>query len=244
MNHLNWMSRRSFMKFTSPADFMTSIIPTSGFYFEFIPNFVDCSRLVLILTTVLVALTIYLYNIRKNYKNYEKAIAEVLETGYFSNFFEKVARKLKQKLESKQDMSFTFLRSRPNVPVNIPSHHIEIKLILPRSYDELQQAVTRIDQVSERAALDTGDWVNAVYDVAGNKVVIYECPRTLLSLSKYLLTDDESYTQRQSEVLHQYFNKKFETDWKRNFENIPATIISKLNSFPEPVPGKTAQSAS
>lgn len=241
MSRLNWMSPRSLLKFTSPSDFMTSIIPTSGFYFEFIPNFIDCSRLVLIITTVLVALTIYLYNIRKNYKNYEKAIAEVLETGYFSNFFEKVARKLKQKLESKEDVSFTFLRTQPNTPVNIPSKNIEIKIILPRSYDELQKAITRIDQIAEKAALDTGDWVNAVHLAADNKAVIYECPRTLLSLSKYLITDDESYTSRQSEVLHQYFNKKFETDWKRHFDNIPSAIISKSDTFPESNANKPAQ---
>lgn len=229
--NLNWLSPNSLKKFTNPIDIITFIIPSSGFYFEFIPKLVSCPKVILIVTTIVLAIILYLYTIRKQFKDYERAISEVLETGYFNNFFDKIARNIQQKKTNKQPVKLMFEISAPGVQIPIETNKITVKVILPKSHDELKSVINEIDKITEKVTLETGDWVKARYNEASGTVTIYECPRTLLAISKYLMTNNESYSSRHSEVLHKYFNDKFDIDWNKHFEYIPGDIFVKTNEF-------------
>ena len=57
-----------------------------------------------------------------------------------------------------------------------------------------------------------------------NTSTIYEYPRTLAAIQKYL-PDNYKYSDKKSKNFHKYFIDKFNTDWSKAKNNIPSDIF-------------------
>ena len=227
--NLPWLTIASFRKFTSPIDILAYIIPSSFFYFEFIPKiFKSCPFTLLVVTTVLVAVILFLNKLREKFKDYEKGIAEVLAIGYFSNFFERTANFFADKKQDNEDVTFTFRDKRS---VKVKTDKIKVKVILPTSLSKLEEVVGEVDVAARIASIDNGAWVNAAENSDGS-ITVYECPRTLQAISRYLVNGKEGYNEEHSRRMHTVFNERFKQDWDLQQGKIPKSIFSIEYDFP------------
>lgn len=220
---LRWLNSKSVKKFTNPYEIIVVTIPSSVAFLDFINKYIyELSKEMLYFTFVILFMLLLLYRIHKNFKDYEVSIAEVLERGYFSNFFINAAKFIKDKTDNDEDVIF-ILRSGEKIPKK--TDKIRYKVILPKSQSKLEQINDEIERITKPANLN-GSWVNIKEE--GDSITIYECPRTLQTLRNYLTLINKSndYSEEQSFELHQVFNKKFEKDFNISSNSISKNIFS------------------
>src|SRR5579863_10181698 len=86
-SYFKWLAPASLKKNFDIQEIVAFILPTTYAYYDGLPKIIDLSRNLIVLTTVIVFLLLFLFKIYKNFNTNERAVSEVLETGYFNNFF-------------------------------------------------------------------------------------------------------------------------------------------------------------
>lgn len=143
-----------------------------------------------------------------NVKTYKKSLAEILATGYFMNFTGRLGKLLK----SKSPMEFSF----PDKSVKIfTSDNIRVEIGLPVNLSALSRYAEQVEQKADIIYLreESGSepfWLRA--RIEDGKLIIYEFPRTLFSLSKYLTAEfpDKARADKNSKKIYSYFHSKIE----------------------------------
>lgn len=197
------------LKFFPIKDLFYSVVPTAGTYGgyiqgvapEFFPNVWIAIILGLVLSIIL-ALVFYYENIRA----YKKSLAEILATGYFMNFTGRLGKLLKTKTPI--DFSFpdgsikTFTSDAIRVEIGMP-----ISLASLNAYCEKVEMNADIVYVREQTQSEPF-WIRA--NVEDNKLVIYEFPRTLFSISRYMKQDftDADKAEKNSKRIYSFFHNK------------------------------------
>ncbi|MBS1531263.1 MAG: hypothetical protein JSU01_13235 [Bacteroidetes bacterium] len=211
ITHFKWLAPASIKKNFDVQEIVAFILPTTYAYYDGLPKIVGLSNVLVLVTSVLVFMLLFLFKLYKNFNNNEKAVAEVLETGYFNNFFCPFALVLTNKLQSGQKITFDFKnRNQPSVRTD----RVELKIVLPESKDRLAETIKAIDSIALDAIVDNGSWAKVQISKNG-KVIIYECPRTLTTIEKHLINGETEYTDKDSFKFHRYFTEKFMKDYKR-----------------------------
>jgi nucleotide-binding STING sensor domain-containing protein len=208
--HFKWLAPASLKKNFDLQEIIAFILPTTYAYYDGLPKIVDLSKNMIVTTSVLVFLLLFLFKLYKNFSNNEKAVAEVLETGYFNNFFYPFALVVTNKLQSGDKLTIDF--KNKNIP-SVETSDVDIRIILPESKDKMTEVVTAINNVAKDASVDNGSWVKA-QALENGKVIIYECPRTLATIEKHLINGESEYTNDESFKFHKYFSEKFMKDYK------------------------------
>ncbi|NNK87830.1 MAG: hypothetical protein HKO90_06075 [Flavobacteriaceae bacterium] len=196
-------------KFFPLKDLIFSVVPTVGTYLgylqgvtpDFLPNKWIALGIGLLASTVL-ALIFY----RDNVKSYKKSLAEILATGYFLNFTERIGRLLQSKHSYK--ILIGELEGQPVSPENI---HVEIAI--PSSAEALKSYANMIDKKTEKVFLEdpsTGEpiWLKGRLEDDG--LYIYDFPRTLFALQNYLKSDfsNPKKEAKRSKKIFAYFSDK------------------------------------
>ncbi|HVV56637.1 MAG TPA: STING domain-containing protein [Mucilaginibacter sp.] len=206
--HLKWLAPASFKKGLDFQELIAFILPTTYAYYDGLPKVIDCSRNVIIITTVLVFVLLFLFKVYKKFIDGERSVSEVLETGYFNNFFRPFAARISDRGRSGEKTTIDF-RDKTQSPVT--TGNIALKIILPESKDKLAETLKQIDSITRDAMID-GSWVKAQITETG-RVTILECPRTLATISHYLDNGAERYTDEESVRFHRYFTEKYMRDY-------------------------------
>jgi hypothetical protein len=218
--NFKWLAPASLKKNFDLQEMIAFILPTTYAYYDGIPKIVSCPKDVIISTSIFVFCILFLFKVRRKFNDNEKAVSEVLETGYFNNFFYPFATVITDKLRSEQQISFDFKdKSQPTVLTN----DVEVKIILPRSKQQMADVVKGINAIAKDAVVDNGQWVK-VQVLDTGKVIIYECPRTLSTIEKHLINGENQYTNHESIKFHKFFIDKFMKDYRAtqfNFEITP-----------------------
>ncbi|MCO6498145.1 MAG: hypothetical protein J5I50_10830 [Chitinophagaceae bacterium] len=198
------------LKFFPIKDLFYSIFPTIGTYGGYIndvaPRLFPSLWVALsigLIGSVILAIIFYLDNIR----NYKKSLAEVLAIGYFMNFTGRLGKLLK----TKRPIEFSF----PDQTVSITSDKISVEVGLPVNLNSLVRYAERVEQQTQivyvrEFSMSEPYWLRAKME--NGRLVIYEFPRTLFSLSKYLQKDfaDQASATKNSREIYSFFSKKIE----------------------------------
>ncbi|MFZ6014426.1 MAG: STING domain-containing protein [Bacteroidota bacterium] len=216
-----WLTLKSLGKFFDAKAIVTFILPTAGFYYDIIPKVFNVSSTLLIFIVAVVFLLLFLFNLYQRYTDHERSIAEVLETGYFTNFFEKTAMFIKNKKDNNETILVNF---KDGSFQRVQADQLRVQVILPTSLAELRAIMKLIDKTAKPGTLDNGPWILATpHD--NHTITIHECPRTLQALSRYLGRGEHEYTEVESKRLHRLFNEKFIKDWENEGDKIPSDIF-------------------
>jgi len=226
-----WLTPKAIKKNFDPKELIAFILPTTGFYYDIIPKLINLQKTVFLVSVVIIFLLLFLINLYKRNMDYEKSIAEVLETGYFLNFLDKTAIYIQEKKQTNQFIKFNF---KDGTNETVKADQIKVKLILPLSLSGLNETIKSINSITKSGNIDNGPWVYAKKN-SDNTITIYDCPRTLTALSKYLINSESSYSDDLSRTFHKLFNAKFDQDWDNAGESIPKDIFMKSNEFEESV---------
>lgn len=149
-------------------------------------------------------------------RNYERAIAEALETGYFMNFIEGTASFISsRKIQNKSIV----INSADGKSITVDSDKINVKVILPESLSKLNDTIAVVEELTNRGSLENGTWILYEKNI-GEKLTIYDYPRTMTSMGKYLKDMPGKYDELKSKTLHKYFNARFKDDWDTAAETI------------------------
>ncbi|MCE2612620.1 hypothetical protein LVD13_06525 [Flavobacteriaceae bacterium D16] len=216
------------LKFFPFKDLVFSVVPTAASYEGYLKDMVPLELLsnkfvelgVGAGLSLLLALVFY----RENIRSYKKSLAEILATGYFSNFTGKLGRVL----QTNKPLTFIF----PNgVEHQVYPDNIQVQVALPNSLSSLKKYSGDVKKKCQIAYLKdspTQDpfWVRGVIN-GGGKMTIYEYPRTLFALPSYLRKDfdDEVTAEKNSKTLFRYFNAKIESFRIEFSQDIPENNI-------------------
>lgn len=198
-------------KFFPLKDLFYSIFPTVGTYGGYlngvapklIPNVWVALGAGLIVSVILAAIFR-----ADNIRNYKKSLAEILATGYFINF----TGRLGKLLRNKTPVEFSF----PDNSVKIfNADQLSVEIGMPVNIKALTLYAEKVEQEADivyvrEKSFSEPYWLRA--KLKDNKLIIYEFPRTLFSLSAYLKTEfsDEQSAERNSRKFYMYFQKKIE----------------------------------
>lgn len=218
-SHLKWLTPASLKKNFDIQEIIAFILPTTYAYYDGLPKVIDLSKAVIVSTSVLVFLLLLLFKLYKNFSNNERAVSEVLETGYFNNFFYPFATVVTDRIESGTKLTFDF---KDKSLSSVETTDVEIKIILPESKDKMANAVAAINSITKDACVDNSTWVKAQKLDTG-KMIIYECPRTLTAIEKHLINGESEYTNEESIKFHRYFIEKFMRDYKTTRFRFPVS---------------------
>ncbi len=198
------------LKFFPIKDLFYSIFPTVGTYGGYInditPNLFPSLWVAIcvgLLGSILLAIFFYFDNVR----SYKKSLAEILAIGYFMNFTGRLGKLLK----TKRPIEFSF----PNETMNITSDKISVEIGLPENLNSLIKYADQVEQHTDivyvrELSMSEPFWLRARKE--NERLVIFEFPRTLFSLSKYLQKDfsNQESAAKNSKRIYSFFNKKIE----------------------------------
>lgn len=218
-------------KFLPLKDLFYSVFPTVGTYGGYLqgiaPNFFPNIWVAIgigLFISVILAIIFY----RENVKAYKKSLAEILATGYFMNFTGRFGKLLR----TKTPIHFSF---PDNSIKKFNTDQITVEIGMPTSLKSLNEycemAENNFDIVYVREATYSEPfWIRAA--IKNDKLIIYEFPRTLFSLSRYLKADfmDQKSAEKNSKKIYKFFREKIEqlriefsneiSNDKLNFKNV------------------------
>jgi hypothetical protein len=199
------------LKFFPLKDLFYSVFPTVGAYGGYINGFApDIFANIWVAVGIGLAASVILAMIfhADNVKSYKKSLAEILATGYFINFTGRLGKLLK----SKVPIDFVFPDN--GVKTFVPDN-IRVEVGMPKSPSSLTSFCEDVERSADiiyvrESSLSEPYWLRA--RVEGETLVIYEFPRTLFSLSKYLRDEfaDREKAEAQSKKMYAFFAKKIE----------------------------------
>lgn len=208
--HLRWLVLESIKKNFDIRETLILVAPSTIAYFETLEKIKALPINLVIITSILIFLLLLAFQLYKNFKKNEKAVAEVLETGYFNNFFTPFATVITSKLQEGRKITFDF--KNKTLP-SVETDNVELRIIIPESKDKLDNVMMAIDGIAKDACIDNSTWIKAQV-LADDKVIIYECPRTLTAIEKHLINGETGYTNKESIKFHEYFYDKFMKDYE------------------------------
>jgi hypothetical protein len=198
-------------KFFPIKDLFYSVVPTAGTYGGYIqgiaPDFLP-NKWIAIIVGVVLSVILALVFYYENVKAYKKSLAEILATGYFMNFTGRLGKLLKTKTPihfSFPDGSIkTFTSDAIQVEIGMP-----VSLASLNAYSEKVEMNSDIVYVREQTSSEPF-WIRA--NVEDNKLVIYEFPRTLFSISRYMKQDftDAAKAEKNSKRIYAFFHEKID----------------------------------
>ncbi|MBK1438467.1 hypothetical protein JHJ32_00580 [Parapedobacter sp. ISTM3] len=197
------------LKFLPVKDMFYSVIPTVGTYLEYLngaDNALFKNLWVSLGVGLVVSLALAILFYRENVKTFKKSLAEILAVGYFNHFSGRLGKLVKSKVPV--DFSFpdnslkTFTTDKINVEIGIPKNFSSLC-----SYANAVERKAEIVYVRE-ASQSEPFWLRANID--NDSLLIYEYPRTLFSLPKYLKDDfgDSEKAEKSSVEVYAYFKQK------------------------------------
>ena len=201
------------LKFFPVKDFIFSIVPTvasfEGYIQELLPMPILANKYIEIAIGLVLSLSLALIFHKGNVRNYKKSLAEILATGYISNFTGRLGKLLKGK--SVIEFSFPDQSTQKILPQNV---HVQVGL--PNSLNSLRNFAEPAENHTEivyvrEASLVEPYWVRAKREEDGS-LRIFEFPRTLFALPRYLKKEfpDLETSEKSSKKIFKYFNKKVE----------------------------------
>jgi hypothetical protein len=209
-------------KFFPVKDLVFSIVPTAISYeghLNKLPVPIFYNQYVAMGTGLAISIFLGVLFYLDNIKTYKKSLAEILATGYFMNFTGRLA----QLLNGKVDIEFLF---PDNSIVKLKPTKVKVEVGIPVSHDSLIKYSSEVKHTCEivyirEATLSEPYWVHAKYDQGF--LTIYEYPRTLFALSRYLEKQfsDKENAEKNSKKIYAYFDKKIEELKIRNGRDIP-----------------------
>lgn len=198
-------------KFFPVKDLFYSVVPTAGTYGGYLqgiaPNIFPNMWIAIIIGLVLsIVLALIFYY--ENIKAYKKSLAEILATGYFMNFTGRLGKLLK----TKTPIHFSF----PDGSVKMfTSDLIRVEIGMPISLSSLNKYSENVEMNSDivyvrEETYSEPFWVRA--KVEDNMLVIYEFPRTLFSISRYMKEDfsDVGKAEKNSKRIYSFFYEKID----------------------------------
>lgn len=199
------------LRFFPVKDMFYSVVPTAGTYGgylqgiapEFFPNVWIAIGVGLVLSVILALIFYY-----ENVKNYKKSLAEILATGYFMNFTGRLGKLLKTKtpihFSFPDGSTKTFSSSLINVEIGMPE-----SLGSLNRYSEKVEMNADIIYVREETYSEPF-WLRA--NIQDGKLIIYEFPRTLFSISRYLRKDflNKEMAEKNSRKIYAFFHQKID----------------------------------
>ena len=198
-------------KFLPVKDLFYSVFPTVGTYSgylqgvapKFFPNVWTAIGIGL-LVSVILAVIFYTENV----KTYKKSLAEILATGYFMNFTGRLGKLLK----TKTPIHFSF----PDGSIKaFTSDQISVEIGMPQSLASLSKYCEMVEENADiiyvrEATYSEPFWLRAKTD--HDKLLIYEFPRTLFSIPRYLKADfsDQENAEKNSRKIFSFFQEKID----------------------------------
>lgn len=216
---LNIPSLQTIRENLSIKDIVFSSIPTvptyTGMLNGVLPDWMAKSTAFLITFGLVIFGIFLLLLFHFNNEANKRSLAQILATGYFQNFSGKLYFLLTQ------NNDLTFMLSN-NVTYKVNPSQIQVEITLPSSLEDLRNKTAEINKDTTIAYIDSNPfnepfWVR-IKRTGENGVTIYEIPRTLFAIPKYL---SESYSQQTSFKMHKAFNKKFKQILQDNSNLVP-----------------------
>lgn len=199
------------LKFFPVKDLFFSVFPTVGTYGGYINGFAPKlfpNIWVAIGIGLAASVGLALLFHTDNVNAYKKSLAEILATGYFMNFTGRLGKLLK----SKTPIEFSF---PDNSVKSFSTEKIVVEIGLPVNLSSLSKYSERVEQDADivyvrEESMSEPYWLRA--KILDGRLVIFEFPRTLFSLSKYLKTEfiDRESADRNSRKIYHFFHKKIE----------------------------------
>lgn len=199
------------LKFFPIKDLFYSVVPTAGTYGGYLqgvaPNLIPNVWLAIsigLLLSVILAVIFYLENVNA----YKRSLAEILATGYFMNFTGRLGKLLK----TKSPIHFSF---PDNSIKTFYADQISVEIGMPKTLASLNRYSEKVEMNSDilyvrEETYSEPFWIRA--NVEDKKLVIYEFPRTLFSISRYLRKDfiDKEKSEKNSKKIYSFFKKKID----------------------------------
>lgn len=198
-------------KFFPLKDLFYSVLPAVGTYGGYVngiaPDLFTNRWIALAIGLVASTVLAVIFH-SDNVKSYKKSLAEILATGYFMNFTGRLGRLLK----SRSPLEFSF----PDKSIKtFTSDNISVEIGLPTNLSSLTKYAESVEQNADIIYLREPSasepfWLRA--KIEADKLIIYEFPRTLFSLSKYLASEfsDRKKADKYSKKIYSYFHSKIE----------------------------------
>ena len=200
-------------KFFPVKDFIFSIVPTvasfEGYIQDLLPIPLLSNKYVEIALGLVISLLLALIFHKGNVRNYKKSLAEILATGYVSHFAGRLSKLLKGKTAI--EFSFPDQSIRKVLPENV-----QVQVGLPKSLTSLNSFAHQVERDTEivyiREATQVEPFWVRVKREDDQSLTIFEFPRTLFALPKYLKKDfpDLETSEKKSKRIFKYFNQKVE----------------------------------
>ena len=194
------------LKFLPIKDLIFSVIPTVGTYVSYVqglsPDLLP-SKVIAVLIGMIASIILAVIFYRENVKSYKKDLARILATGYFMNFTGKLGNILK----SKVPVRFQF----PDESVkSFMPENITVEIGIPKTLNRLKKYSDKIASESDIIYLRESSqsepfWLRG-HDEEDH-LTIYEYPRTLFAISKYLKSElsDIKRSEKRSKKIFKYF---------------------------------------
>ena len=214
------------LKFLPVKDLIFSVVPTVGTYLSYIQGLstgILPNKFIAIIIGLVASIILAVIFYSENVKTYKKSLAEILATGYFMNFTGKLASLLK----SKEPIDFIFPK---NKKVTFKPEDIVIEIGIPKSLKSLNSFCEVVDSSTDIIFVDN-PYFNEPFWLRGkqikNSLIIYEYPRTLFSLPKYLKSDfaSEKKAEKISKKVFSYFHDKIEGLRIENSQILPTNKL-------------------
>lgn len=210
-------------KFSSLNEIILVLIPTTFGYLSGIEIvFPVPENLEYILFGIILVLLFITCLLRKKIEH-EETIAEVLETGYFMNFVDRTASFISGR---KDETKPILIHYSDGTSEPIDSDKINVKVILPESLDSLHNTMAVVDGLTKRGSLDNGTWILCGKEKQDGITTIYDYPRTMTAMGRYLQSITKDYNEQKSKPLHKHFNKMFKKEWDNSTEILHRNIFT------------------
>jgi hypothetical protein len=195
-------------KFFPLKDLIFSIIPTIGSYSGYLDGIIKFPNRYLALGTgLIVSIILGVIFHSENVRTYKKSLAEILAMGYFMNFTGRLAKLLK----GKADIGFSF--DKKSVAYYAPVN-VNVIVGIPKSLSSLVNFCNMVEAKADVAYIRESTkndpyWVRANKEEDGT-ITIYEFPRTLFALSRYLEKEfsNTAKAEKNSRKIYKYFDEK------------------------------------
>ena len=199
------------LKFFPIKDLFYSVVPTAGTYGGYIqgaapklfPSIWAAIGIGLFLSAIL-AIIFYIENV----KAYRKSLADILTTGYFMNFTGRLGKLLKTKTPIHFQLPDNTIRT-------FTANQISVEIGMPKTLAALNHYSEKVEMNSDilyvrEETYSEPFWIRA--NIKEDHLIIYEFPRTLFSISRYLNKDftNQESAEKNSRKIYSYFRKKID----------------------------------
>lgn len=220
-----WLTFESIIKFANPSYFLIVIIPSTVGICSLIEFLANQTKTKLIVIGILVLIFLFLSQIYSSYMEYEKSIVEVLKTGYFYNFFDKIVLHIWDRKNNNIPLKIKFNNEEKEVIETVKTSQIKVIVVLPLSRDGLIDTINIIEKTTKMGSLDNNCWIRFKKNT-DNTIIVYEYPRTLMAIPKHV-NHKIKYDEKISKLFHERFNARFDEDWRNASDKISSEIFIK-----------------